>query len=183
MASNKKWYDSLSDVEKENLKAKRRQGAIKGSFIAAQLAINKTNERLENIFSIPWDELSGREKRYLISKEQQDNCSECGIGQIWNNKPLKFDLDHIDGNTQNNQRANLRLLCPNCHSQTDTYKVGNNKNPGKRTYTDEEIIEALLKNTSGYSAMKSLGMNPHGGNYTRVRKIIKDYKVAINYTV
>ena len=48
-------------------------------------------------------------------------CSICGI-ESWNNKPLKLELDHIDGNRINHEYSNLRLLCPNCHSQTDTYR-------------------------------------------------------------
>jgi len=54
-------------------------------------------------------------------------CEVCGIS-IHNNKPLKLECDHIDGDHTNNKIENLRLICPNCHSQTDTYK---NKNKGK----------------------------------------------------
>lgn len=141
----------------------------------------KSLERING--SVEFSELNTREKRDRILLEQQHKCSMCGIEQTWNNKPLKFELDHIDGNRQNNSRENLRLICPNCHSQTPTFKVGNNKNPGLRTYSDEEIIEALMKNTSAYKAMKSLGMNPHGGNYTRLRYIIKNRKVKLSYNV
>jgi protein-arginine kinase activator protein McsA len=97
--------------------------------------------------------------------------------------PLKFELDHINGNRQDESRKNLRLVCPNCHSQTETYKVGNNKQVGKVQYTDEQVIQALKENTSGYNAIKSLGMNPHGGNYVRVRRIIKEYNLELSYTV
>ncbi len=48
-------------------------------------------------------------------------CSICGI-EKWNNKPIKLELDHIDGKRVNHEFSNLRLLCPNCHSQTDTYR-------------------------------------------------------------
>jgi 5-methylcytosine-specific restriction endonuclease McrA len=48
-------------------------------------------------------------------------CTECGLGNIWNNKTIILQVDHIDGNRRNNLITNLRLLCPNCHSQTDTW--------------------------------------------------------------
>ena len=53
-------------------------------------------------------------------------CEVCGISE-WNSKEITLECDHIDGNHTNNKIDNLRLVCPNCHSQTDTYK---NKNAG-----------------------------------------------------
>ena len=51
-------------------------------------------------------------------------CSCCGITE-WNDKPLALQMDHIDGNNTNNVVENLRWLCPNCHTQTDTWGVRN----------------------------------------------------------
>lgn len=65
-----------------------------------------------------------------ILKEQNSKCSICGMNTIWNNKELHFILDHIDGDATNNTRSNLRLICPNCDSQLDTYK---SRNKGKST--------------------------------------------------
>lgn len=48
-------------------------------------------------------------------------CEECNNNGIWNNKFLKLHIDHKDGDNMNNEITNLRYLCPNCHSQTDTY--------------------------------------------------------------
>lgn len=66
-------------------------------------------------------------KRYL--SEQKDGCWECGITE-WNGKEIVLELEHIDGNSSNNHEDNLSLLCPNCHSQTDTYK-GKNAGNGR----------------------------------------------------
>lgn len=64
-------------------------------------------------------------RRYLF-ETRGEKCEVCGIID-WNGKPITFEIDHIDGNPYDDSPDNLRLICPNCHSQTDTYK---NKNMG-----------------------------------------------------
>ncbi len=59
-------------------------------------------------------------KRFLI-ETYGETCCICGQGTIWNNKPLTLHLDHIDGNSDNWAVINIRLLCPHCHSQTETF--------------------------------------------------------------
>lgn len=68
---------------------------------------------------------------YILNK-QEHKCAICGMPDTWNNKELKFVLDHIDGDASNNWESNLRLVCPNCDSQLDTFK-SKNKNSA-RTY-------------------------------------------------
>ncbi len=58
-------------------------------------------------------------------------CSSCGISE-WNGKPIALEIEHRDGNSSNNLEENLCFLCPNCHSQTDTYK-GKNKGNGRHS--------------------------------------------------
>lgn len=71
-------------------------------------------------------------KKYIL-EEQEHKCAKCGNPDEWNGKPLVFILDHIDGHANNNSRSNLRLVCPNCDSQLDTYK-SKNKNSDRIYY-------------------------------------------------
>lgn len=50
----------------------------------------------------------------------EEKCYECGITE-WRGQKLRFRLDHINGKNRDHRRENLRFLCPNCDSQTDTY--------------------------------------------------------------
>jgi len=54
----------------------------------------------------------------------------CGISE-WKGKALSLHLDHKDGNRRNNKIENIRFLCPNCHSQTETYGGKNLRNPNR----------------------------------------------------
>ena len=67
--------------------------------------------------------------RQYILNEQKHKCAICGIQDIWNDKTLNFVMDHIDGNALNSVRENLRLVCPNCDSQLDTFKSKNKNSP------------------------------------------------------
>lgn len=68
-----------------------------------------------------------RLKERLIKEGRLEyKCSICGISD-WMGKKLVLQLDHINGNNSDHRLSNLRFLCPNCHSQTDTY-AGKNKN-------------------------------------------------------
>lgn len=129
-----------------------------------------------------FDDLGQDKRRTRVFEEQKFTCNKCKLGN-WLGQPIPLELEHIDGNKKNNSRENLEGLCPNCHAQTSTYKNRNAKNTGKKFYTDQQIIDALNNNISGYTAMKSLGMNPHGGHYIRFRNIIKKYNLILPYTV
>jgi hypothetical protein len=61
-------------------------------------------------------------QRLLKERVIENKCDLCQLGAVWNGVKLVLELDHVDGNRHNHKRDNLRLLCPNCHSQTKTYK-------------------------------------------------------------
>jgi DNA-binding CsgD family transcriptional regulator len=83
---------------------------------------------------------SGRLKEYLVRNELlQEKCSVCGLPPTWQGRHLTLHLDHIDGDRKNHSVSNLRLLCPNCHQQTETWGA-------KRTSklpNDDKMIEHL----------------------------------------
>ena len=59
--------------------------------------------------------------RLLKAGILQNKCYKCGLDPEWQGEPLSLHLDHIDGDNTNNTIGNLRILCPNCHSQTPTF--------------------------------------------------------------
>lgn len=67
-------------------------------------------------------------KRYLVDT-RGNKCEICGLTE-WLGKIIIMVMDHIDGDSENNLLDNLRLICPNCDSQTSTYK-GRNKGNGR----------------------------------------------------
>lgn len=65
--------------------------------------------------------------KFFIECLRGHKCEVCKQ-DTWCEQPMPLDLDHIDGNYTNNTLKNLRLICPNCHAQTPTYKSKNRGN-------------------------------------------------------
>lgn len=85
--------------------------------------------------STKWGQIPPHLKRYIFRKFE-NKCCECGWSKInpyTNTMPL--EIDHIDGNSENNSEENLRLICPNCHSLTSTYRGANRGNGRNITWT------------------------------------------------
>ena len=75
-------------------------------------------------------------------KDQDNKCAICGDPPFHNGLPLVFVIDHIDGKASNNHRENLRMICPDCDSQLNTFK-SKNKNSERRNYWKEHIIRQV----------------------------------------
>lgn len=98
---------------------------INRSNLRSQNAITthiKTKVPMEDIFSNKYIYHSSSHllKRLVNEGYKKYKCEECGISE-WLGNPLSLQLEHIDGNHLNNSFENLKILCPNCHSQTKTF--------------------------------------------------------------
>ncbi|MFL6089485.1 MAG: HNH endonuclease signature motif containing protein [Aeromicrobium sp.] len=63
--------------------------------------------------------------KYYLFEAQHGCCAICGSEAHWMGMRLILVLDHIDGDSTNNARDNLRMVCPNCDSQLPTFKARN----------------------------------------------------------
>jgi hypothetical protein len=79
---------------------------------ADQILINRSDGVREHGYML---------RRALIESGTKYACFICGLTE-WLDSQITLDVDHIDGDCLNDSRENLRFLCPNCHSQTPTFK-------------------------------------------------------------
>lgn len=78
-------------------------------------------------------------------------CAECGQLPVWNGKPLVLRLDHRNGIRNDHRRENLRFLCPNCDSQSDTF-CGRNKATVPDRFKDSSLKRRKVGSTPTGSA-------------------------------
>lgn len=94
-------------------------------------------------------------RRYILNRANF-KCEECSLPSEWNGKPLALQIDHIDGNSDNNSLDNLRVLCPNCHTQTETWCIRNTKNSKRRSYHRQWRQKLMGHEPDG----KAVGLHP-----------------------
>jgi hypothetical protein len=150
--SNKLYYET---VDNETMQAR-----------TVKSVLAQKENHIDKVINGNFDLLSKEAKRKRILHEQDDACNICKIPQKWNDKFLSFQLDHGSGDRRNESRKNLQMICPNCHSHTDTY-CGRN---GTKV-TNKEIANALSKTINNHQLCILLGLNPSMHTYKRINKI------------
>jgi 5-methylcytosine-specific restriction endonuclease McrA len=122
----------------------------------------------------PFEDLGHKLRKKIVMEEQDYKCLHCGLSQ-WMGLRITLELDHIDGDNSNNNRENLRCLCPNCHSITDSWKIGQSRGKNFRKCSDEEIIAAFKKSSSMSATLKALGYK--SGSLLTVKKVLFKYNL------
>lgn len=104
-------------------------------------------------------------------------CEKCGLTE-WLDQPINLEIHHVNGDRSDNSLENLILLCPNCHSYTETfcYKTKH------QTVKEEDFVLALQQSKNISQALKMLGLTNAGGNYTRARELIEKYHLTHLYS-
>jgi len=109
----------------------KRLGLSTDHFHLQGWCTGKHHERLMSFVKIPTEKIlvkdstyastHGLKKRLIKEGLLKEKCFSCGLGPEWQGKFISLQLDHKDGDRCNNQIDNLRILCPNCHSQTESF--------------------------------------------------------------
>jgi hypothetical protein len=97
------------------------------SRLARQAHLERLMEKAEQWQRKELKLYTSRSLRPVLIYIHGNKCSHCGIAE-WNGKSIVFEVEHKDGNSENNSPENVCLICPNCHSQTPTYKGANRGN-------------------------------------------------------
>lgn len=102
-------------------------------------------------------------KRLIKGGYKKYECENCGINE-WNGKPLRLQVHHINGDHHDNRIENIQLLCPNCHTQTDTYARNN-----------------VVKNNHGFKVSKRVGEIFSGSESSYIPKDVEELKKNIKF--
>lgn len=177
--NRRNWSDndkSKKSVSAKNSKKVKEANSNRPHSIWLKIAKTRKQNHKKEILQSDYSELSFESLRYRILYEQDEKCNRCGLNE-WFGESLVLELEHKDGNHFNNQRSNLEMLCPNCHSLTKTWR-GRNKKERKMMVSDEKLLEALLINKWNMrQALISVGLVAKGGNYKRCHKLKKEFEV------
>jgi len=100
---------------------------------------------LSEILVKDYEYSSNKLRKRLIAEGLKEHRCECCRLNEWLGEPIPLELDHIDGDHYNNQLENLKILCPNCHAKTPTYRGKNKKSKNSQTLKNKNQIAIIKK--------------------------------------
>ncbi len=115
--------------------------------------------------------------RLLVEGYKEYRCEKCKNTE-WYGKPIPLELHHINGDNTDNRLENLQMLCPNCHSFTDTYG-GKNQKLNKRKELSNEEKNEIIRKSSTKESIKCIGKETNHSERT-VKKVLSANNININ---
>ena len=144
----------------------------KGKTCLDDLRIRGIDEK--DIFSAESKVSASWVRNVLRKKNLIEYKCGCGIIDTWNGKHIDLQLDHINGKRNDHRLENLRWICPNCHSQTNTF-CGRNKNSAKKV-SESELATALRDSQNIRQGLLKVGL-ANGRNYDRAKRIAEKHGI------
>jgi len=129
----KDYLNNLPEEELEKVKKRLSENAVKMN--------NNRLTKIDYILNTNFELLAWQSKRIRVILEQDCKCLMCGVSE-WMGVIISLEVDHIDGDNKNNCRENLRGLCPNCHSLTDTWR-GKKSSKSKRQKQIDDLHKTM----------------------------------------
>ena len=175
--NSREWSDD--DKKKKSISAKnsekvRESNKNRPKEMWEKIGLKRKETHKQNILTSNYEDLSFESLRFRILYEQENKCNRCGLDK-WLGQDIILELEHKDGNNKNNVRDNLEMICPNCHSLTETWR-GRNKKERRHHVPDERLLESLLINDWNMrQSLLDVGLSAKGGNYNRCHKLKKEY--------
>lgn len=121
--------------------------AVGGNYVTVKKLITRFDLNIAHFTGQGWNkgnyksfgtQTSKRRVKEALLRERGHQCQFCN-GTTWLEKPMPLEVEHIDGNSENNDPSNLLLLCPNCHTFTPTYRRKKKSGTGGEIRTHKGI--------------------------------------------
>lgn len=157
VACSKNWHDLAKRYNGKSYVEFIKKVVKKENIDVSHFKHNKTNKlgykyKLKDLLILNSDYKPKNQvlkKRLIEENIVKDMCSICNQSTIWNNKKLVLHLDHINGNKYDNRIENIRIICPNCHSQTNTY-CGKKNKVDYNILSNKQKFDTVLKQLMRY---------------------------------
>ena len=128
-ANSRTWSSATRRKRSASLKKAWKKGIFDGvdfNVKASSEAVSRTAQTKKRMImeTVPFEQLPPTYRKEKLYELYGKKCSRCDLSE-WQGEPLVLEMDHINGVRTDNRLDNCRLLCPNCHSMTPTWRARN----------------------------------------------------------